>query len=139
MAESNMVCGSGLFHKVFTEDPLEVLISQCDTITAASLVGSSKSILQSAKYSATLLASQPFDLPCVLYCDPTDTPWVFKEDLPVHIKCKLALLDMFSYDGVMPHIKDEHRVDASEDWITTVGPNASETSSTLIAILTFHL
>jgi hypothetical protein len=36
-----------LFHEVFTEGPLEALISQCDAITAASLVGSSNSFLQS--------------------------------------------------------------------------------------------
>ncbi|KAK1609562.1 hypothetical protein QYE76_033235 [Lolium multiflorum] len=109
--------------KVFTEGPLEVLISQCDAITAASLVGSSKSILQSAKYSATLPASQPFGLPCVLCCDPADKPWaVFKEDLPVHSKCKLLPLDRFSYDGLMPHGKDEERAGANGDWIAMVGP-----------------
>ncbi|KAK1668416.1 hypothetical protein QYE76_056575 [Lolium multiflorum] len=122
MAKSSRVCGSGLFHKVFTEGPLEVLISQCDAITAASLVGSSKSILQSAKYSATLPASQPFGLPCVLCCDPADKPWVFKEDLPVHSKCKLLPLDRFSYDGLMPHGKDEERAGANGDWIAMVGP-----------------
>ncbi|KAK1620277.1 hypothetical protein QYE76_025794 [Lolium multiflorum] len=107
------VCASG---------PLEVLISQCDAITAASLVGSSKSILQSAKYSATLPASQPFGLPCVLCCDPADKPWaVFKEDLPVHSKCKLLPLDRFSYDGLMPHGKDEERAGANGDWIAMVG------------------
>lgn len=108
---------------MFTEGPLEVLISQCDAITAASLVGSSKSILQSAKYSATLPASQPFGLPCVLCCDPADKPWaVFKEDLPVHSKCKLLPLDRFSYDGLMPHGKDEERAGANGDWIAMVGP-----------------
>ncbi len=118
-----MVCyGTGRFHKVFTEGPLEVLISQCDAITAASLVGSSKCVLQSAKYSATLPASQPFGLPCVLCCDSADKPWVFKEDLPVHSKCKLAPLDRFSYDGLMPHGKDEERAGANGDWIATVGP-----------------
>jgi hypothetical protein len=122
MAKSSRVCGSGLFHKVFTEGPLEVLISQCDAITAASLVGSSKSILQSAKYSATLPASQPFGLPCVLCCDPADKPWEFKEDLPVHSKCKLVPLDRFSYDGLMPHGKDEERAGANGDWIAMVGP-----------------
>lgn len=122
MAKSSRVCGSGLFHKVFTEGPLEVLISQCDAITAASLVGSSKSILQSAKYSATLPASQPFGLPCVLCCDPADKPWVFKEDLPVHSKCKLVPLDRFSYDGLVPHGKDEERAGANGDWIAMVGP-----------------
>jgi hypothetical protein len=100
-----------------------LLISQCDAITAASLVGSSKSILQSAKYSATLPASQPFGLPCVLCCDPADKPWaVFKEDLPVHSKCKLLPLDRFSYDGLMPHGKDEERAGANGDWIAMVGP-----------------
>ncbi|KAK1644679.1 hypothetical protein QYE76_062484 [Lolium multiflorum] len=65
----------------------------------------------------------PFGLPCVLCCDPADKPWaVFKEDLPVHSKCKLLPLDRFSYDGLMPHGKDEERAGANGDWIAMVGP-----------------
>ncbi|KAK1614104.1 hypothetical protein QYE76_019621 [Lolium multiflorum] len=64
-----------------------------------------------------------FGLPCVLCCDPADKPWaVFKEDLPVHNKCKLLPLDRFSYDGLMPHGKDEKRAGANGDWIAMVGP-----------------
>jgi hypothetical protein len=37
-----------LFHEVFSEGPLEALISQCDAITDASLVSSSNTFLQSA-------------------------------------------------------------------------------------------
>jgi hypothetical protein len=47
---------------------------------------------------------------------------VFKEDLPVHNKCKLDPLDRFSYDALMPQGKDEVRVGANGDWIATVGP-----------------
>ncbi|KAK1632184.1 hypothetical protein QYE76_006499 [Lolium multiflorum] len=65
---------------------------------------------------------KPFGLPCVLCCDPADKPWVFKEDLPVHSKCKLVPLDRFSYDGLMPHGKDEERAGANGDWIAMVGP-----------------
>ncbi|KAK1627548.1 hypothetical protein QYE76_001863 [Lolium multiflorum] len=68
----------------------------------------------------TLMA--PFGLPCVLCCDPADKPWVFKEDLPVHNKCKLVPLDRFSYDGLVPHGKDEERAGANGDWIAMVGP-----------------
>ena len=40
----------------------------------------------------------------------------------MHSKCKLAPLDRFSYDGLMPHGKDEERAGANGDWIATVGP-----------------
>ena len=83
---------SELFQKVFSEGPLEELVTRCDVITAASLVGSSKLFFDSANDSATLSFSLPFGLPCVLHSHPTK----------VARDCKLTLLDRFSSDAVMP-------------------------------------
>jgi hypothetical protein len=112
---------SELFHEVFIEGPLEALISQCDAITATSLVGLSNSLLQSARVSATLCTSQPFGLPCVLHSHPMKKPWEYGEDLPICCECMLTPLDRFSSDAMMTNVISEQRADSNGDWIVMVG------------------
>jgi hypothetical protein len=77
MAGSSKESGndSRMFQDVFTDGPLEELTTRCDAITAVSLLGSSKLHLYSAKHSATLHASLPFGLPCVLHFLATKISW----------------------------------------------------------------
>ena len=99
---------SQLFQEVFTEGSLEELMTRCDVITAASLVGSSKLHIDSAKHSATLHASQPFGLPCVLHSHPTTRPWECNEYFERKgTACKLMPLDRFAFlfeMGIFPII-----------------------------------
>ncbi|KAK1685942.1 hypothetical protein QYE76_046790 [Lolium multiflorum] len=103
---------SELFQKVFSEGPLEELVTRCDVITAASLVGSSKLFFDSANDSATLSFSLPFGLPCVLHSHPTK----------VARDCKLTPLDRFSSDAVMP---DDATIARSRQIENTETPNAT--------------
>jgi hypothetical protein len=98
------------FQKVFSEGPLEELVTRCDVITAASLVGSSKLFFDSANDSATLSFSLPFGLPCVLHSHPTK----------VARDCKLTPLDRFSSDAVMPDGTGKQWVGANGDWVAMV-------------------
>ena len=125
MAGSSKDAGddSQLFLNVFTEGPLEELTTRCDVITAASLVGSSKLFLDSAKDSDTLSASLPFGLPCVLHSHPTKRP---RDHLDYLIDgsprdCQLTPLDRFSSDAVIPDGIYDQRVGANGDWIATAG------------------
>ena len=93
------------FEKVFTEGPLQDLTSQCEVITAARLIGSSKFILESAMGSANIAASQPFGLPRVLHSHPTDRPDESK--LEFGTLSKLMPLDRSSSHAIMPHRTDE--------------------------------
>ena len=79
MAGSSNNSLAKLFHKVFTEGPLEELINQCDVITSSSLIGSSNLFLESEKLSATLPKSRPFGLPCILHSHPTRRPWEYND------------------------------------------------------------
>ena len=107
---SKEIDDSELFEKVFSEGPLEELAARCDVITAASLVGSSKRFFDSANGSATLPASLPFGLPCVLHSHPTKVPR----------DCKLTPLDRLPHDAVLPDGTNKQWVGANGDWIAMV-------------------
>lgn len=110
-----------LFDKVVTEGPLEELMNQCDVVTSACLVGSSNLFLQSAMLSATMAASQPFGLPCILHTHPTRRPWEYNQPWPVGMECSLTPLDRLSSDALMPNSFSEQRAGSNGDWIVTVG------------------
>ena len=75
--------------------------------------------LDSASYSATLHASQPFGLPCILQSNPFGSKYLEGEGT----MCKLTPLDMFSSDAVMPNCLGSsiRWAGANGDWIASVG------------------
>ena len=124
-----------------TEGPFEELINQCDVVTSTCLVGSSNIFLQSAMLSATIAASQPFGLPCILHTHPTRRSWEYNQPWPVGMECSLTPLDRLSSDSLMPNSFSEQREGSNGDWIVTVGRRATRILSTctLVTRLLFHL
>lgn len=119
---------SELFQKVFSEGPLEELVTRCDVITVASLVGSSKLFFDSANDSATLSVSLPFGLPCVLHSHP----------MKVARDCKLTPLDRFYSDVVMPDGTGKQWVGANGYWVAMVDIGFPACKWKLVNVYTHH-
>ena len=101
---------------------VEEIIDRCDIITAASMAGSFKNILDSTNKIITNnpRVQERFDLPYLLHYDP----FLWSRDDGRLALCKLMPLDTNDpCDVKMPSLQHKAWAGANGDWVVYIGDN----------------